>query len=430
MMIVAILLGLAAQDDAGPAALRRLEERIEKAKTVRLVFQGVGRKGDEEDQVEGTLEIKAGGRFRYEVRSARSKASVLAVSDGKKFFMGTPARTGDQETPEDVQSRLAVAFCRTGALNLLLAVTAPPGDPRKMFDVTDLAAGPDDGAAKTLTFRVKGMEGKLWVDPKTGAPLRRTVTFAPQKLEIRETYVEFLVDSEIPDERFKLTHARGPKPDEAERPAPPAPLPDVGNYPPPPAGWKKLRVGVLEFRDPAKTRLGGAAAQQLGALATMSGRFTVVEGSKLKELLKEKGLDASAAAEDLAKSGKLRDLDALLAGEVTHFRLATPRPWGILPATPGLRPLDVDTSRTTVAADAAVELRLIRVPSGETAVKQPGEVKREATAASWGMRVLAISGDATNNIQVDVDSQARVIRFAVDDALKKLLPQADEKLGR
>ena len=43
--------------------------------------------------------------------------------------------------------------------------------------------------------------------------------------------------------------------------------------------------------------------------------------------------------------------------------------------------------------------------------------------------ILLIGGDATNSIKVDADSQGKVLRVAMDDAVRKMLTAIDGRFG-
>jgi curli biogenesis system outer membrane secretion channel CsgG len=212
-------------------------------------------------------------------------------------------------------------------------------------------------------------------------------------------------------------------------------MPDVGNYPPPPAGaTTRLRAGVVEFQDKTGVKgVGDAAGEQLETLAVSSKRFNLIDRMAMKTLIKEQSLEGIVDPAELAKSGKIRGVDYLFIGAVTNFRLMTQKTstgGGILDrAIPRVAPLDIDTSKTVITTDIGVDIKLVNATTGEIVSKQFGEVKKEQSASAWGVRVLGIGGDAKNNVQVDRDSQGKLMRYAVDEALRKMLPDVDDKIS-
>src|SRR5258706_10799682 len=101
-------------------------------------------------------------------------------------------------------------------------------------------------------------------------------------------------------------------------------MPDVGNYPPPPAGsTTRLRAGVVEFTDKTNTHSSDAAGEQLETLAVSSKRFNLIDRMAMKTLIKEQSLEGIVDPAELAKSGKIRGVDYMFIGTVTNFALKT-----------------------------------------------------------------------------------------------------------
>ena len=211
-------------------------------------------------------------------------------------------------------------------------------------------------------------------------------------------------------------------------------MPDVGNYPPPPAGaTTRLRAGVVEFQDKSGAHVADAAGEQLETLAVSSKRFNLIDRMAMKTLIKEQSLEGIVDPSELAKSGKIRGVDYMFIGSVTNFALKTEKTanhGGIFDrVVPGAAPLKIDTSKTIITTDIGVDVKLVNTTTGEIVSKQFGEVKKEMSASAWGVRVLGIGGDAKNNVQVDKDSQGKLMRYAVDEALRKMLPDIDDKIS-
>jgi curli biogenesis system outer membrane secretion channel CsgG len=211
-------------------------------------------------------------------------------------------------------------------------------------------------------------------------------------------------------------------------------MPDVGNYPPPPAGSNtRLRAGVVEFTDKTNAHVADAAGEQLETLAVGSKRFNLIDRMAMKTLLKEQSLEGIVDPSELAKSGKIRGVDYLFIGSVTNFALKTEKTanqGGMFDRlVPGAAPLKIDTSKTVITTDIGVDIKLVNTTTGEIVSKQFGEVKKELSASAWGVRVIGIGGDAKNNVQVDKDSQGKLMRYAVDEALRKMLPDFDDKIS-
>jgi hypothetical protein len=80
--------------------------------------------------------------------------------------------------------------------------------------ISNLASGPDDGAVRTLAHgRQFGtstdpfqVTTKLWYDPKTFGITKRTIdaVHGGTRRFVTETFEEFTLNADIPDEKFKL----------------------------------------------------------------------------------------------------------------------------------------------------------------------------------------------------------------------------------
>ena len=211
-------------------------------------------------------------------------------------------------------------------------------------------------------------------------------------------------------------------------------MPDVGNYPPPPAGSNtRLRAGVIQFEDKTNAKVADAAGEQLETLAVSSKRFNLIDRMRMKDVLKEQSLEGIVDPAELAKPGKIRGVDYMFFGVVTNFALKTEKTanhGGMFDSfLGGAAPLKIDTSKTIITTDIGVDIKLVNTTTGEIVSKQFGEVKKEMSASAWGVRVLGIGGDAKNNVQVDKDSQGKLMRYAVDEALRKMLPDIDDKIS-
>jgi curli biogenesis system outer membrane secretion channel CsgG len=236
------------------------------------------------------------------------------------------------------------------------------------------------------------------------------------------------------------------------------PMPEIGNYAAKPAGYVKSRAAIVDFQD--KTQTPGAreysvsmrepgtvrvrettrtpiaqqASDQFVSLVARSDRFSLVERTRLNDMLKEQGLTSVVDTDELAKPGKVRGIDYLFFGAITNFRVKVVRTktaGGIFDAViPKVAPLDIDTSRTEVEIQVGVDIRLVNTTSGEIVASEFGEVKRVDVASAWGLRILGIGGDAKNELQIDDDSKGKVLRWALDESYRKMIPPIDAKFSR
>lgn len=212
-------------------------------------------------------------------------------------------------------------------------------------------------------------------------------------------------------------------------------MPDVGTYPVAPAGVKKVRVAAVDFEDKTGERVGDQAAEQMTSLLLRCpDRFNVIERSQLKNLLREQGLEGVVDPSELARPGKVRGVDYLVYGSVTNLRVKMVRQQTgfdvakIAPRIPGA--LEIDTSKTVVHVQCDVDVKMVNTTTGEIVAGDFGAVNREDVASAWGMKILSIGGSAKNELHLDKDSYGRILRRALDDAFRKMLPRIDDKLSR
>lgn len=218
------------------------------------------------------------------------------------------------------------------------------------------------------------------------------------------------------------------------------PMPEIGNYKPHPEPWTKVRVAVNKFMDKTNNRashsrpVGEQAGEQYETLVVRSDRFNVVERLQLENILKEQGLEGVVDPAELAKPGRIRGVDYLFLGAITNFRVKinkTKTGGGIFDAViKPIAPLDIDTSKTEIETQVGVDIKLVNTTTGEIIAKDFGEVSRIDTASAWGVRVLGIGGSAKNELKIDEDAQGKLLRWALDESYKKILPILDNRFSK
>ena len=234
---------------------------------------------------------------------------------------------------------------------------------------------------------------------------------------------------------------------------------EIGNYPPKPAGFIKARAaivdfqdktdasggrgamrvsmqepGVVEIRDATHSPLGKQASDQFITLVVRSDRFSLIERMRLNDMLKEQGMKGVVDPEELAKPGKVRGIDYLFFGAITNFRVKASKEkigGGVFDSIIGeLAPVKFDSTKTEVEIQVGVDIRLVNTTTGEIVASEFGEVKRTDVASAWGLKILGIGGDAKNNVTIDEDSKGKILRWALDESYRKMVPPIDAKFAR
>ena len=214
---------------------------------------------------------------------------------------------------------------------------------------------------------------------------------------------------------------------------------NVGLYPPGPSGVAKPRVGIPSFKvTTAGSFSGGAdlndlAADQANTLLYKTGRFTVIERTQLQKLIDEQNLEGIVKAGELAKPGKVRGVDYLLIGRVTNLRVKqehTSKGFGLAQVGGIIGGLDVKKKDTKITTDCGVDIRLVDPTTGEVMVAENSEFSRTDSAGAMGVAILGVNAEADASINLSQDDKGKILRLALDDAIRKSLPDIDAFLAR
>jgi len=216
----------------------------------------------------------------------------------------------------------------------------------------------------------------------------------------------------------------------------------IGKYNQPPTGYTKPRAAIVEFQDKKSAQgrgwyakpVGEQGGEQFETLVSRSDRFNLIERLRLNDLKKEQSEVGTVDPSEIAKAGKVRGVDYMFFGAVTNFKVIVNKSktaGGIFDRVVGpIAPLSIDTSKTVVKTDVGIDVKLVNTTTGEIVVKEFAELSREDKASAWGVRVLGVGGNAKNELQIDADSQGKILRWACDATLKKMLDRIDDKFSR
>jgi len=216
---------------------------------------------------------------------------------------------------------------------------------------------------------------------------------------------------------------------------------NVGQYPPPPSGVNRPRVGVPPF---AVNTSGGIfssgsdinalAADQMTTLLDQSDRFRVIERAQLQKLLDEQNLEGIVKPGELAKPGQVRGVDYLLLGKVTNLRVKRENKgneFGLAQVGGGLVNVggaDVKNNQVDITTECGVDIRLVDPTTGELMTSNFSEFKRTDSASSMGLSILGANAQSSADVQLSEDDKGKILRLALDDALRKSLSKIDHFL--
>ncbi len=213
---------------------------------------------------------------------------------------------------------------------------------------------------------------------------------------------------------------------------------NVGQYSMAPMGIQRPRVGVPPFSvsgQDAKAEMNDTAADQLSTLLVRSQRFVVIERAQLDQLLAEQDLEGIVQDGELAAAGQVRGVDYLMIGKVSNLRTKVERKksgfgLGKIGGVIGVGAADWEKEDVSVTTDCGVDLRLVSATTGEIAVANFSEFKRTDNAAAMGLEILGFDADAEAEIEITEDDYGKIMRLALDDAVRKMLPELDQFLVR
>lgn len=211
---------------------------------------------------------------------------------------------------------------------------------------------------------------------------------------------------------------------------------NVGVYTPAPAGIAKMRAGVplmdIQTSEGNERLLETLASDQLNTLMFQTERFIMVERTQIDKVLGEQNLEGIVRPDQLAKAGQMTGAQLLLMGKVTNLRIKSESAdkalsLGGVPV-PVLNTFGFNKGETKLVAECGVDLRLVDSTKGEVVAAHFGEFKRIDTVGAFGMRGLGISGSADASMSITDDDRGKILRLALDEALRKMLPKIDAYL--
>jgi len=185
----------------------------------------------------------------------------------------------------------------------------------------------------------------------------------------------------------------------------------------------------------SREALNDVAADIATTLAVNTMRFDVIERAQLDQLLREQKLEGIVKPGELAQQGQVRGVDYLLIGKITNLRVkrsATRRGFGLsrvdLPWGGGAGAVDYRKEDIRITTECGVDIRLVNPSSGSVAVAHFSDYNRTDTAKAIGLEILGASAEAEAELEITEDDKGKILRLALDDALRKMLPKVDNYL--
>src|SRR5690606_34233722 len=158
-------------------------------------------------------------------------------------------------------------------------------------------------------------------------------------------------------------------------------------------------------------------------------RFRVIERAQLQKLLDEQNLEGIVKPGEMARPAQVRGVDYLLIGKVTNLRVKKEdqsRGFGLGRVGGSLVNIgaaDVQKKNVRISTESGVDIRLVAPSSGEVVVSNFSEYSRTDAASAMGVDILGASAKADANIDISEDDKGKILRLALDDAVRKSLPK-------
>lgn len=175
---------------------------------------------------------------------------------------------------------------------------------------------------------------------------------------------------------------------------------------------ERPRVAVLDFEDLSASRfgpdvLGAAAAEETVTHLVGSEAFSVIERSRLQDVLDEQGLGQTGAVEPgtAARIGEILGVQAIIMGSITEFSVDR--------TSTGLGPARVSYER----ASSVLDLRVVDTSTGEILGATEGSGTRRFGGAAYE--------DFEFARDYDLGVLQSALRPAVEDAVVGILALAD-----
>lgn len=215
--------------------LKKLELALKSARTLHVKFsaegiQGLDKKGP--FSAEGSVFLREGNRIAFEgkMRSFDKRLSFLLISDGSEVVTRidqagavkgkSPSQLGD----DFIRLMVRVGPTR-GFQTMQFAASQPTYSAERLQEVDAWSAfeAGRDGVLSTVSFKkATELEGvkhtgfaKLWFDATNGRLVKRSVErrteggkWGPSALNYTETITEFILNADVPDEKFKLPEGK------------------------------------------------------------------------------------------------------------------------------------------------------------------------------------------------------------------------------
>lgn len=201
---------------------------------------------------------------------------------------------------------------------------------------------------------------------------------------------------------------------------------DTGrSYPPPPSGFQPQMAAVLQFEDRTGNshNVGEAAAEELQTLLFHARRFRLVERAQLHRVLEEQNMGDVIDPATAPQVGQVLGTRFVILGAVTDFEIKTTETGS------GLSVIGIgyETQSTQLDIRVGVDVRVVDSTTGELVAADSGVFRRTDSASGLGVTIIGINAGTEGSVEIDESNQGKLLRYALDDAVQKMLQDIDSR---
>ena len=227
-MVLSLLAMVVFQQHTGELILEKIASKIEAAKTISVEFRFIAEehRRDTSERIEGPGKayLRASNKVTRSFLMPKGGVDeqVKIVSDGKHLTIG---RDGKFNPPIVVNgkhtSKLRVIWSRLGIVGPpTLAITpwfllagSLESHVLRTCSIRNAKAGVDENGNPIVTYSMEAVTPDkgvgsitVWYDPKSFLAKKRTIQYrvGTRRGKYTEIYTKWVIDADIPDEKFKL----------------------------------------------------------------------------------------------------------------------------------------------------------------------------------------------------------------------------------
>jgi hypothetical protein len=207
-----------------------------------------------------------------------------------------------------------------------------------------------------------------------------------------------------------------------------------GHYPTRPQLARRPRVGVpipdvKVANGAAEANVSSSAAEELFWTLDHSGRFKLIEHVRLSEMLHQENAVEMIQSGELLHPAALHGIDYLALCHVANLSVRGDDRSDDVSVAHVEQVLRISKPQPHINTNCAVDLKLVEPATGKVVARYQGLFERSCSPEAMNLKFD--DPDATwGTLHLTDDQTRQVLRIVLDDAVRRLLPQADALLTK